>query len=253
MNPSPTSRITPWMLALAAAAMLPASAHAQSVQLTGGGADLTFYYHSPTDTWDTVLRAKGDTVATGLTQQANQSRFGSAAGDWSFSSLNVQVSEPARIDLNARSYYVTPILSLNPSSPDPDLGLRTRLREDASTDQFTRVTLSLDLSQSVMPAGADVALFTPGSFGDFNVRLETASGKTSTEWEVWGHSHWHWGFSEPGDYSLAFNIQGERADASLSSIGSTTVGFQVVPEPSALALLGFGMGAGWLLLRRRSH
>lgn len=238
-----------FLAAVIAALGLSGGAWGQAIDYTGGRADLTFYYEDSSDSWDVVFRSSSPHV-TGLTSQANQDRFGSAATDFQFDTLQVRMQQPEQVALNGREYWVSPILSLNPDSPDPDLGFRTRLRNSEGEDQFTSVALSLNLANSSMPEGAQFALFAPGSLGEILIRFETAEGITTADWEVWGHSHWHWGFSELGDYSLAFDIQGEFADGSFSSMGSTLVGFQVIPEPATYALLGLGC-VGLLWVRRR--
>lgn len=233
---------------LACAAGCVVAASASDITYTGGRADLTYYYDSGSDTWDIVFRAVGDAQATGLTSQADQTRFGASPSDFNFDSLTVQLWRPAVLELNERPYYASLI-----SDPDggPDLGIRTRLREDAETDQFTEVTISLNLADSILPANAEFSMFAFDPFGDPIVKYETAAGKLSETWDVWGHTHWHWGFSELGEYTLAFDVQGILPDASLSSLGATALKFEVVPEPTTWMLLALG-AMGLMAFRRRA-
>lgn len=237
-------RIT--LVAIAAGCVVAASA--SDITYSGGGGDLTFFYDSGSDAWDIVFREKGDTQATGLTSQADQSRFGASPSDFNFNSLTVQLWQPGLLTLNERLYYSS--LISDPAG-GPDLGVRTRLREDSETDQFSRVTISLNLPNSTLPANADFAMFGFDPFGDPIVRYETAAGKLSEDWGVWGHTHWHWGFSKPGDYALAFDVQGVLPDESLSSFGATLITFQVVPEPTTWVLLTLG-AIGLMAWRRRA-
>jgi surface-anchored protein len=70
--------------------------------------------------------------------------------------------------------------------------------------------------------------------------------------------HRNWGFSQYGEYSLAFQLQGVGGTyGPTAAVGTTTVNFvTAVPEPgtvvlSALGLLGAAGGFRWL--RRRTE
>lgn len=230
-------------------ALAGATVHAQVIDFTGGVADWTFFYDSGSDSWDVVFRDKGaGTEATGVTNQADQSRFGADAGDHNFDTLNVRLGQPPSVSVNSLDYFVT---STPGEANNPDLGFRTRLREDADTDQFANFTITLDWATSIRPAGAEFTMFTFDGFGNPVPAYETAANDFVQMWDAWGHSHWHWGFTEPGDYSLNFTFQGQREDLSLSSVGATTVNFEVIPEPSTIALLAGVAALGFVMLRRR--
>jgi surface-anchored protein len=62
------------------------------------------------------------------------------------------------------------------------------------------------------------------------------------------HTHFEWGFTQPGTYTVNLTWTGTHvADGAISTTESFSI--QVVPEPSGVALLGIGLGA--LALRRR--
>ena len=58
------------------------------------------------------------------------------------------------------------------------------------------------------------------------------------------HTHWNWAFSKPGDYYLTFKaVWNDWLPRVSCSNTSGTYHFQVVPEPSSLALAGIGLGS----------
>lgn len=61
------------------------------------------------------------------------------------------------------------------------------------------------------------------------------------------HTHFNWGFTAPGAYELEFAITGNHVDDGIQT-ASGTYNFQVIPEPSAIALGALGAFAS---LRRR--
>jgi hypothetical protein len=241
-------------------AAVPAATQAQAIVFSGGTADLTFYFDSANTTqpWDVVLRSKASTEATGLTTPLTRPREGApsvASGevDWQFSSLLVQLSEAPFIE----GFWVS--RRGTTAYNDPDLGFRTRLRENVEgtvVDQFDTFTLSLNLGNSVMPAGAEFAMFNypaiDGLPGPASFLLNTATNLTeNSSYPVWGHSHYHWGFSQQGDYTIALDFWGTK-NGVMSAVGSTSIDFQVIPEPSTVAaILGAGVLGFALFLRRR--
>jgi surface-anchored protein len=103
----------------------------------------------------------------------------------------------------------------------------------------------------------------PGNFvlyrfaggGSLQVGLQAEGGVVTTgEFTVPlnGHEHWNWGFSAPGIYVFEFRGMGTRAiDLSVLETPTELFTFQVIPEPASGALVLAGMGAGWMMKRRR--
>ena len=249
----------PAVVGLAAAIAAPAAA--QSIAFSEGGADLTFFYNSTADSWDTVLRAKGNTVATGLDSPYGTppGGVGGSADDFTFTELTVQLTASPLIEVNGTGYFVTPAAGTGYSIPSlPDLGFRARLREEdngTAVPQFDNLRVTLDTAASSMPAGADFILFRPGDPLEGEpanvIVYETATGELAHDWPAWGHTHWHWGFSEQGDYSLVFDFHGIGGLHGPSASDSVTVNFSVIPEPRAFAA-AFGLIAlGLVYFRRR--
>lgn len=237
------------------------------IVFTGGGADLTFYYDRPNDSFDVVFRAKGNTQASGLdTPYTPPQGVLGGGNDFSFSTLHLMVTDPQQGLLNGNLYN-----TIGPASAAatgrPDLGLRTRFREQvydfASNpisgvrfDQFDHVEFTLDWANSTKPVNAEFALWNLDSDGGPDkILFETASGKLATDFPNWGHSHWIYGFSELGDYDLAFTVQGIGGALGDSSVGTFRLGVTAVPEPMTGGLLAVGLGClavGRFVRRRRS-
>lgn len=227
------------------------------IAFTAGGADVTFFYDAATQSFDTVFRTKGNTVATGLSTPYGTppGGVGGSASDFRFDTLTVEISQAPWVQVNGNGYWVSPASGSSYTDPNqPDLGIRTRLREgDPAIDQFSGLRWSLDTLASSMPSGADFVLFSTDAFGDTgSVLFETATADLSHDWPAWGHTHWHWGFSDPGDYHLVFDIQGIGGTHGDSPQGSFAVNFSVIPEPSAYAAILGGLALIALFIRRRS-
>jgi surface-anchored protein len=118
---------------------------------------------------------------------------------------------------------------------------------DWSTD-FT-ITLT-GISGSGVIAGGFFSLYTTDSFGDPVVSMASSDGISAadkTTLAAGGHAHYNFAFTQPGIYEVAFNITGTHAVDGAKS-ADATYKFEVVPEPTSLALLA--LGGGVLLLRR---
>ncbi len=256
MSQTPTRTATQAALAAAIAIGAGGGALAGDIELTGGAADLTWFYNSEQDAWDVVMRTKGNTEATGL-----DSPFAGPAGgvggsdnDYDFNTLTVYAATPTPRSLNGIDFY-----TIGPSAEHgrPDLGIRTRLREldadEQTIDQFDGFQLTVDWENSQKPDGAEFAMWNLDSFGAPDQTLyDTSEGDFQREWAQWGHTHWVWGFSEPGEYELAFDFEGVGGQyGDSANPGNTSVNFTIVPEPGSLALLG--VGGAVLLMRRRGR
>ena len=249
-----------------------------SITFTGGAADLTFYYNSVGDTWVTVFRAKGTTgedttaVASGLTSPFNDTSTPSTwsgivgnivpgepgeTGDYTFNELRVNLTSEVLTSVNGTNYYLSPA-SGSPflaTGSDPDLGIRTRLRENfgsGNVTQFDSMQLTLDWDNSTRPDGAEFALFGWDPFNNPIALYDTADEDFSHLWGSYEHLHRNFGFTKPGEYSLLFNIDGiGGAYGETASTGQVTLNFTVIPEPST-ALLSITALAALGLRRRRA-
>jgi surface-anchored protein len=220
-----------------------------------------------------VFRSKAVTTATGLTKPypGPHGGLGGAVApdaDWQFDSLTTRITASPTLAIGSTNFFVTPASgsgynrTIDPTQPD--LGIRTRFRDHNLVDadpnspnynpngnQFANFRMTLNVGASTLPG--EFALF--NSLGDLSpntVRLNTATNSLSTDWPVWGHTHWHFGFSELGDYELVFTVVGlDTANNPVTAAQSFTLGFQVIPEPSTVALALGAVAIGAVALRRR--
>lgn len=239
------------------------AALAQTIDWTGGSADLTFYYDSNATEWHVVFRNKAATSATGLTDQFTgfPGIVGLNAGDFNFDTLNIHIGTTTTHTIGGTEYFLSPASGssiFGPSDPGggaPDFGLRTRLREDFGSGnvyQFDDFVFTLDLASSSLPG--DFVLFNTDGFGNVDLlrydSTETNPNLDAT-WDIWGHTHWNLGFSEYGDYTLVFDFYGSGGPYGFdaSPLGQTTLNFSVIPEPGVFTLVTIAV-LGALGLRR---
>jgi hypothetical protein len=183
------------------------------------------------------------------------------------------VKTRAQVTVGATTFYVSAAEG-SPffEGPGADLGIRTRLRENftetpgsnvpPATNQFDSFNLRLRPGDSTfngnpLVGNADVSLLhwtgsTPVAL------INSAANQLTASFNNWDHVHRNWGFSQYGEYSLAFDLEGVGGVyGSTANVGSTTIGFvAAVPEPGTLTLAGLGMagsiaGLRWVRRRRR--
>jgi surface-anchored protein len=218
---------------------------AQTIIQTGGTSDWTIQYDLNSGTFHTVFRAKPNTVWNSDDGQvlANNGLPGAeAANDYLYDTLTVRLNGQAVETANGREYFVSAVGS---TPTHPDLGFRMRLGH-----AFDNFSLNLNVAASTLPG--DVAILVSDGLGGYTFRLETAENNFgSSLWLPQGHSHWHWGFTQQGSYSLVFDMSGDLTGGG-TAFGTTTVNFEVIPEPSTIAaLLGLAVFGAVLILRRR--
>lgn len=208
---------------------------AQEIELTGGAADFTIFYDSTENSFATVLRAKGNTEATGLTSPYENppGGVGGSSDDYVFSELNVPLNGPPLFEVDNHDYFISSASGGFFQDPNiPDLGIRTRLREgDPAIQQFDTLRWTLDLANSLMPTDAEIVLFGTDTLGEEpHILIDTEHGDLSYDWPNYGHFHKHWGFSKHGEYKLAFNIEGQGGEyGDANATGSFAINFSVNP------------------------
>lgn len=249
------------------------------------GADITWYYQSQVGggTWHTVFRAKGTagqpttSNASGLTNPyagftgivGNQvPAVPGNTGDYLFDSLTLNIFTTTQATVGAADYFIasaagSPLLG---SGFTPDLGVRTRLRENevalgigsnTAANQFDSFNLTLNLALSTFNNVAldqlgppNVSLLNWDAFDDPVAMIDTASNTLTANFTNFDHVHRNWGFSDYGHYDLVFDIAGVGGTYGLTApTGLSEISFHVIPEPSAIALLMAGVCAVALLRR----
>jgi surface-anchored protein len=115
--------------------------------------------------------------------------------------------------------------------------------------------ITVTLSGWSIPGSAEFAMYTTNLSGTTVADMvfssnDPASTFASNSFTLTpgDHTHFQWGFTQPGTYTVNLTWTGTHVDdGAISTPGSFSI--QVVPEPSGVALLGIGLGA--LALRRR--
>jgi surface-anchored protein len=304
MNPRPFPAVAALLAAVAISSL---SVPALAADITfdtpvpgkTGAADLTFYFNSASGTagaWVTTFR-NGSTNTSPATANAFplNSPFSSGTwtgivgnvvpsangnqGDYTFNTLTTNVFTTKQVQVGTTNYFVSTAGSgtnaspNNPSTSTPDLGIRTRLRENqdvmgtgtnTAANQFDSFNLTLRLADSTFngnplgSSGAFVSLLGWNNFGATEVLIDSAANDLTANFGNYAHVHRNWGFSQYGTYNLAFDLQGVDGQyGATAAVGTTTIGFvAAVPEPgtvslAALGLLGAAGGFRWLRRRGR--
>jgi surface-anchored protein len=237
----------------------------------------------PTTATATGLTAPFNSTSTPATWAGTVGNVVPAAngdtGDYTFTTLTTNIATATQRSVTTSgtttSYYVASASNstINPTTPTADLGIRTRLRQNLTgtstsvppaTDQFASFNLTLNPAAStfngspLVGSGAFVSLLHWDANSDPVAMIDSAAGLLTANFGNYAHVHRNWGFSQYGEYSLAFNLQGVGGTyGDTAAIGTTTIGFvTAVPEPgtvslAALGLLGAAGGFRWLRRRGR--
>jgi len=114
----------------------------------------------------------------------------------------------------------------------PFLGLAT---EELNSADWGNLTISLGAVTSPSAAG-NFALWQSGTFGETLLHMSTADPAVDLViMQAGTHSHYNWGFTEPGAWQIEMTASGNHRTDGLKS-STQTLAFHVVPEPSAMVL-----------------
>jgi len=116
--------------------------------------------------------------------------------------------------------------------------------------------LTIKLTGWQLPTGGQFAMYTTNSPGTITADIYLSTYNPAATTDPWflgqgpnvfgigigGHDHYQFGFTKPGYYEITLKWSGTHVSDGFKS-GSGTFGFQVVPEPSTLALTSLGLAA----------
>lgn len=155
--------------------------------------------------------------------------------------VTIVISEFSTTTLNSQNYYLLPQDANDAANYGvPFLGIG--LEELDPADWNGSLTLTL---QGITGPG-DFVLWQDG-FSNSTIFADSVNDSFTLA--AGSHTHFNWGFTEKGIYGLEFAISGTHvADGFQTAAAIYT--FEVIPEPSALLLVG-ALGSLALLRRRR--
>ncbi|MEN1681091.1 MAG: choice-of-anchor M domain-containing protein [Planctomycetota bacterium] len=183
----------------------------------------------------------------------------------------VQIGQP-EVEYEADEVYArVPDLSIEPS-PAPFAGTGSiyvleETESQASADNAPYLGIGLEeLDAANWPAGIDLTFAVDGP-GDFSlwrvptlsppaVDISTIDGDLSVNLDAGAHTHFNWGFTDPGVYEISITADGTDA-AGAPATGTATYLFVVgsstlVPEPGSMALVSLGLSALAIVRRKRA-
>lgn len=130
----------------------------------------------------------------------------------------------------------------------PYLGLAT---EELGVGTYNKVTLALTGFNHV-EGGGNFSLWFTDLVDPIGMKTFEGVGG-SIDMTVPTHQHANWAFSKAGTYELTLEATGYLTAGGTPHTSTGTYTFQVVPEPSSLALAGFGVAsvASVYAVRRR--
>ncbi len=113
---------------------------------------------------------------------------------------------------------------------------------------------SIHLTLRGLQGPGSLAVYDVDAFGTPTVAMSSHDGISANDWvEViaGSHAHLNWAFSAPGRYTVEFTASGTLSDGGqFIESPSTAYSFEVIPEPSSIALLC--LGALGVMLHRSS-
>jgi surface-anchored protein len=140
-----------------------------------------------------------------------------------------------------------------PQTQNPSLLFLGVAAEIEPPDAFSS-QITLTLKALFGPAGANFSVWTTDQFGNPTARMASFDGITAADSlavPIGGHAHFNFGFTQPGNYQIAFEASGTPTGTNPPRSGDVIYSFQVVPEPSSFALLALAAVGGLTAKRWR--
>jgi surface-anchored protein len=139
-----------------------------------------------------------------------------------------------------------------PQTQDPNLLYLGLATEEILSGIFVGDEVSVNL---ISVSGPGTFSMYTESLGNPNVIFDSSdgiSGADSVTLPVGTHQHFNFGFTAPGDYTIAFEGSGTLvAGNTFTQSGPVDYFFTVVPEPTSAALAGMGILSLLVAARRR--
>jgi surface-anchored protein len=142
-----------------------------------------------------------------------------------------------------------------PNTQNPSLIFLGFGAEELETGLFVGDSVTMSLSSVSGPG--EFAVFDFDSFGSPMALMNSRDGITagdSVSLAAGAHNDLNWAFSAPGTYTVNFEASGTLVDGNVfTASGPVGYTFEVVPEPSSVALAGVGALALWLVRRTKRN